>query len=232
MKLSLGDYVKTIDSFFKDNNFDYLNINNNLEEDFYKIWEDVYKDSQLKKVKESNLSRQEEEIAFNGLSKRGKFLCQICEFFDVKSIAEVGTAEGFQFFTFSHFKQKNRLEGNVYSCDIRDARNQKYISKYTNNCFVLGNSHEMAKIIQKNNDQIDLFWIDGDHNNGAVLFDLIKLSKVQSKNAIWIFDDFNERFGCFNELNFIGKIAEESRSLSLGPTASGNPNDILILRGI
>lgn len=232
MRIFLGDYVKTIDSFFENNNFDYLEIENSLEEDYYKIWEDVYKSSQLKKSQEFQLSKEQEILAFNGISKRGKFLCQICEYFNVKNIAEVGTAEGFQFFTFSHFKQKNKIEGKVYSCDIRDVRNKNYISKYDNNYFVLGNSHELAKQIQKNNDKIDLFWIDGNHDSSAVLFDLIKLSKIQSSNAIWLFDDFDERFGSFNELNFIGKISEESRVFSLGPTSSGNPNNVLIAKGI
>ena len=59
-----------------------------------------------------------------------------------------------------------------------------------------------------------------------------RLAKVraQSKNAIWLFDDFNKRFGIYEEINFLSNF-NQSHSLSLGPTASGKPNNMLILSG-
>ncbi len=183
-----------------------------------------------KKVTDFNIDEDVKKLAFNGLSKRGKFLCDFANFFDIKNIAEVGTAEGFQFYTFSeNFKEVK--ESSVYTCDVRDVRHQDYIDKYDNSFFVFGNSKEMSRKIISDNKEIELFWIDGAHHSSAVLFDVITLSKTASKNCIWIFDDFNERFGAFNELNFLKAMADESYTISLGPTASGRPNNMLIATG-
>tara|TARA_B100000674_G_C37979636_1_gene981306 strand:+ start:3482 stop:4150 length:669 start_codon:yes stop_codon:yes gene_type:complete len=220
--------MKTIQDFLEKTDFSYLNVNNSFEKiDYQKIWEDVYLPSQQKKVIENNLNEEAKNKAFNGLSKRGYFLCQILDFFDCKNIAEVGTAEGFQFYTFCHHLKER---GTVYTCDIRDVRNKNYIEKYSNGKFTLGTSKEMANNIINDKKSIDLFWIDGAHHNTAVLTDVIRLSKTQSSNPIWVFDDFNERFGAFGELQFLSKL-ETSYTISLGPTASGKPNTTLIVQG-
>tara|TARA_B100000035_G_C20893440_1_gene506050 strand:+ start:214 stop:879 length:666 start_codon:yes stop_codon:yes gene_type:complete len=218
---------KSISNFFENTDFEYLNVGKEIEEKYVKIWEDVYKPSQDKKIIENNIDEDTKNKAFNGLSKRGKFLCDLATFFDVKNIAEVGTAEGYQFYSFSlneNFK--------VYTCDVRDVRNKDYKNKFKNSDFTLGNSKEMSKKILEDNNEIDMFWIDGAHHGSAVLYDVIALAKTASKNAIWVFDDFNERFGAFNEINFIKSMGDESYVLSLGPTASGKPNNMLILRGL
>ena len=222
--------MKTIQDFLQKTDFSYLDISNTFDKkDYNDIWKDLYLPSQEKKAKENNLSEIEKNKAFNGLSKRGYFLCQLFDFFECKNIAEVGTAEGFQFYTFCHHLKQN---GNVYTCDIRDVRKKSYIEKYKNGTFVNGTANEMSKVILGDNNKIDFFWIDGGHHNSAVLFDVIKLSKTQSSNAIWVFDDFNERFGAYNEIKFLSQIAEESSVVSLGPTASGKKNTMLILRGL
>jgi hypothetical protein len=224
--------MKTIDDFFENINFEFLHEKNKLEEKYQKIWEDVYLPSQEKKIKENNVEETIKNEAFNGLSKRGKFLCQLYEFFDFKNIAEVGTAEGYQFFTFCNYIKENKvIDANVYTCDIRDVRNSKYIDNYKDvGNFVLGTSNEMADKIIEDEKKIDLYWVDGAHTNGAVLVDVIRLAKTQSSNCVWIFDDFDERFGIYNELQFLANFAE-SRIISLGPTASGKPNNMLILKG-
>ena len=223
--------MKTISSFFENNDFTYLESNHELEEEFKKIWKEVYKQSQDKKIKENNISEEVKKKAFNGLSKRGKFLCSLYDYFDCKNIAEVGTAEGFQFYTFCDHLQRKKSNHKVYSCDIRDVRNKNYAQTFGNyENFTLGTSKKMAEKIISDSQKIDLFWIDGAHHNSAVLNDVIRLAKTQSKNAVWLFDDYNERFGAFQELKFLSSFAE-SRTLSLGPTASGKPNNMMILRG-
>lgn len=220
--------MKTIQGFFEQTDFSYLNIKNKFEKnDYNQIWKDVYLPSQEKKSLENNLSELEKNKAFNGLSKRGYFLCQIYDFFNCKNVAEVGTAEGFQFYTFCHHLKE---KGTVYTCDIRDVRNKEYLEKYNNGIFINGTSKEMSNKILEDDKKIDLFWIDGAHHNTAVITDVIRLAKTQSENPIWVFDDFNERFGSFGELQFISRL-ENSHTITLGPTASGNPNTTLIIQG-
>lgn len=220
--------MKSIQDFFEKTDFSYLNASQAFDKkDYQAIWEDVYLPSQQKKVFDNKLNESDKIKAFNGLSKRGYFLCQLYDFFECKNVAEVGTAEGFQFFSFCHHIGKR---GHIYSCDIRDVRNKKYAEKYNNNTFVNGTSKEMSNKILDDKRNIDLFWIDGAHHNTAVLNDVIRLSKTQSENPIWVFDDFNERFGAFGELQFISKLSS-SYTISLGPTASGKPNTTLIMQG-
>lgn len=223
--------MKSMNDFFESLDRDFLSNQNNLEKEYRKIWEDVYLPSQRKKAIENSIEESVKLQAFNGLSKRGKLLCKIYDFFDCKNVAEVGTAEGFQFFTFcDHIKRSNK-SGKVYTCDIRDVRNKNYYEKYESvGRFTLGTSKEMSEAIKEEKEEIDLFWIDGAHHNSAVLSDVIRLTKVQSKNAIWIFDDFNERFGSYQELQFLASFCE-NYVFSLGPTASGKPNNMLILKG-
>ena len=196
--------MKTISDFFENNDFTYLEITNELEEEYKKIWEEIYKPSQDKKIKENNIEDEFKQKAFNGLSKRGKFLCQIYDYFNCKNVAEVGTAEGFQFYTFCHHLQKKEIKHKVYSCDIRDVRNKKYVQKFGDiENFLLGTSKEMSEKIISDNQKIDLFWIDGAHHNSAVLRDVIRLAKTQSNNSVWVFDDYNEHDNIINDNNTI-----------------------------
>jgi len=223
--------MKTIEDFFENYNFEYLDQKSTLEKHYTTLWNELYRPSQEKKIVENNVSEEVKLKAFNGLSKRGKFLCDIYDFFECKNVAEVGTAEGYQFFTFCDHIQKKETSSKVYTCDIRDVRNNKYINKYGDiENFVSGTSKEMADKIVSDRNKIDLFWIDGAHTASAVLHDVLRLAKTQSKNTIWLFDDFNERFGIYKELNFLSSF-NQSHSLSLGPTASGKPNNMLMLLG-
>ena len=223
--------VKSITDFFENTDFSYLKEGEPVGEPYQKIWEDVYLPSQQKKAAECNISEEQRKSAFNGLSKRGRFLCDLYSFFECKNIAEVGTAEGFQFFTFCNYLKENDINGKVYTCDIRDVRNSDYKDNFDNiGSFVSGTSTEMSNKILEDDQKIDLFWIDGSHQSGAVLFDVIRLAKTQSKNAVWVFDDFDERFGIHNEIGFLSNFSE-SYSFSLGCTASGNPNTMMILAG-
>ena len=89
----------------------------------------------------------------------------------------------------------------------------------------------MPEKIIKDKNKIDLFWIDGSHDSGAVLQDVIRLARVQSDNCIWIFDDFNDRFGCYNELDYLSKFFSNAYKFDLGITGKKKKNSILIIQG-
>lgn len=223
--------MKNISDFFENFDFTYLSPEEPLAEPYQTLWTDIYKPSQERKAIENNISDEQKLQAFNGLSKRGKFLCELYDFFECKNVAEVGTAEGYQFFTFCNHIQQKGLSHKVYTCDIRDVRNGQYIGKYDGiENFISGTSKEMSEKILSDEEEIDLFWIDGAHHATAVMHDVVRLAKTQSRQSVWIFDDFNERFGIYPELQFLSNF-NQSHSFSLGPTASGKPNNMLILTG-
>lgn len=224
--------MKTIEEFLKNYDFNFLSEEVKVEEPYHNVWKEVYLPSQEKKSIENKLSEDIKRRAFNGLSKRGKFLCDIYDYFECNNVAEVGTAEGFQLYTFcNHLKLKDK-KCKVYSCDIRDARNKDYVGKFKEfEDFTLGTSKEMSEKIVKDDQKIDLFWIDGAHHTSSVINDVIRLSKTQSKNCIWLFDDFDERFGIYQELHYLSTF-NEAHSLTLGPTASGKPNNMMLLKGM
>ena len=223
--------MKEIDKFFETFNFDYLSTEEKVEEPYNTLWQNIYMPSQEKKARENSITQQQKIEAFNGLSKRGKFLCQVYDFFECNNIAEVGTAEGYQFFTFCDHLKRNNKSSKVYTCDIRDVRNKSYVGKYSKiENFILGTSKEMSEKIISDKEKIDLFWIDGAHDTTAVINDVIRLAKTQSENCVWVFDDYNERFGIYQELKYLSNFGK-SHTLSLGPTASGKPNNMLIITG-
>tara|TARA_R110000822_G_scaffold310491_1_gene443471 strand:+ start:382 stop:1056 length:675 start_codon:yes stop_codon:yes gene_type:complete len=220
---------RNLESFLEEADFSFLRKDHDKITQKHKlIWENVYLPSQIKKVNENNLSNDLKEKAFNTLINRGHLLKVIHEYFNFKNFAEVGTAEGYQTFVMAdHIGNK----GQCYTCDIRDVRYNKYSEEFKSNCFfTLGDSSLMAQTILENKQKIDLFWVDGNHSSGGVLYDVIRLSKTQSKNCIWVFDDFNKRFGAFNEIAFLSRFGK-SVSFDMGITGSGGKNTIMILEG-
>ena len=199
---------------------------------YKEIWTDVSKPVQIKKAKNHNLSDNERERSFAQLMKRPTYLCNIAKLFKAKNIVEVGTAQGLQSFSFGEYLKENTLKGSVWTCDILDVRNKKYASKYNDVVnFCLGNSEALATKLENKNQKIDLFYIDGAHGSGDVIRDVYHLKKVQSENPIWIFDDYDERFGCYNDILAIMKIAKKFKVYSVGQTASGNPNHQVVVCG-
>lgn len=217
--------MKSIKNFIDKFDYDVLS----MKEGHKTIWDVAYKPTQLKKSKESNLSPEQEALAFKTLIKRGIFVKELFSYFGYKNFAEVGTAEGYQFYVMANYLATNNIDGVSYSCDIRDVRTKEFVEKY-NSVFVPGNSKNMANQILKDQRKIDLFWIDGNHSKGAVLHDIIRLAKTQNHNCVWIFDDYNSRFGAYNEIKFISKFST-SYTIDMGITASGKPNSIMILQG-
>ena len=204
-----------------------------LPDDYYKLWEDVSKGVQVKKAQENNLSPAEAEESFKKLCRRPYYLTTIAKEFGVKNIAEVGTAQGLQFYSFAKYVDENHSNsGHVWSCDIIDARNKEYSQKYNHlTTFCLGTSEHLASVLEQSNTSIDLFYIDASHQQGAVLNDIRMMKRFQHEDTVWVFDDFDLRFGCYEDIKFLCKLNKKFKIYSVGNTASGKPNHQVVIFG-
>lgn len=194
--------------------------------DYNDLYMDISYNVQINKAKNYNLTAEYAEHCIEQLKKRPYYLVSLAKMFNVKNIAEVGTAEGLQFFSFAKYVKETN--GHVWSCDIKDVRNVSYSNKYNDNTtFCLGDSKALSDIIKE---KIDLFYIDGAHDYGSVITDVLNLRKHQSDNPIWIFDDYDQRFGCYKDIE---RICQNRKSFkySVGNTASGNPNHQAVVFG-
>ena len=83
-----------------------------------------------------------------------------------------------------------------------------------------------AEYLGKSNQvtNVDLFYIDGMHDEGTVIRDVVNLSNKQSNSPVWIFDDFDTRFGCFNDIVKLIGAAQGFKIWNVGLTASGKPS--------
>ena len=120
----------------------------------------------------------------------------------------------------------------MFSCDIRDVRCEKYKDIFSDvSTFVPGTSKELSAYLRENNIKIDTFYIDGSHEKGAVIKDVMNLKKSQSENPIWIFDDFDIRFGCYEDIKLLCNISKKYKVYSVGNTMSGNPTHQAVTYG-
>lgn len=198
-----------------------------IPEEYYKIWNEVNLPIQLAKGKSYNLEENYFNQSLNDLSRRAYYLVSLAEYFNVKNIVEVGTAYGYQFYSFAHYAQKKG--GKVYSCDIKDIRNEEYKKIYSDcTVFSLGDSKTLAPKIKE---KIDMFYIDGAHDYGDVVNDVVNLKEVQSDNPIWVFDDFDTRFGCYRDIKRLCNMSKSYKIYNVGNTTSGNPNHQIIIFG-
>jgi len=219
----LIDDEKTRKLIEKTGNFD----DSDTPEEYLKIWEDVSKEVQLDKARRHGLSNKKRIECFSKLCKRPYYLTSVAKKFGVKNIVEVGTAEGLQFFSFAEYSSKNG--GHVWSCDIKDVRNKEYTLKYKDvTTFCLGDSKSLS---QQLSEKIDLFYIDGAHDYGSVVRDVVNLREHQSENPIWIFDDFDKRFGCYKDIQRLCMKTKKFKIYRVGNAASGNPNHQVIIFG-
>lgn len=203
-----------------------------VPEKYLQIWETISKPVQLRKATNHGLTEERTHKCLKELQKRAYFLVQTANFFDVKNILEVGTAEGYQFFSFAEYSKKSK--GHVWSCDIKDVRHKDSIGNYPDQCtFHLGDSASLSsKIEEESKDtKIDLFYIDGAHDRTDVVKDVANLRRLQSENPIWIFDDFDTRFGCYEDIKFLCSRSKEYKVYSVGETASGKPNHQAMIFG-
>jgi hypothetical protein len=77
----------------------------------------------------------------------------------------------------------------------------------------------------------DLFYIDGNHDRGIVVQDVVNLQGNQDPDAppVWIFDDFDKRFGCYLDIWELSLFSKKFKVYEIGQTASGKPSHQVIL---
>jgi len=170
------------------------------------------------------------ELELASIRKRGYFLVYIAKEYGSKYIAEVGTAQGYQ--TFSFAKHLQGIGGSIWSCDLYPSvRDIDYDNLYKDTCtFVFGTAENMAHSLGSET-KIDLFFIDGNHEKGAVLSDIKELKKFQSDNCVWIFDDYDTRFGVYDELQQIENQYEQTFTINQSGPDAINPNHMLVVLG-
>jgi len=201
-------------------------------QEYLNIWTEVNLPTQVRKAKTHNLSDLEANECFQQLRRRPFYLASLAKEFGCKTFAEVGTAKGLQSFSFAEYMTENNINGHVWTCDILDQINKEYKSKYKNYItFCLGDSKVLAQNISKANAQIDMFYIDGAHGQGDVIRDVFNLKNVQSENPIWVFDDYDKRFGCYRDINRLIENKKNFKVYRVGNTASGNPSHQVVVRG-
>lgn len=206
------------------------NMNPGKKEACLKAFNEVSLEVQIKKMNQNGIF--DESMRSNivsSLSTRPALLVHIaesmkCDKNKMNIFAEVGTAQGLQSVCFA----RNFSDSKVYTCDIKDDRS--YYTRDTKNInFILGNSQKMRDSIG-NDEKIDFCWIDGSHDSYAVIEDFISLFGKSHEDTVWAFDDFDPRFGCYNDLILLLNHFEDSVVINLGLTASGNQNKILLAK--
>ena len=220
--------VKEMDDLFHE-----VGTVNSVEvpDEYLEIWNDINEDVQRQKAKDNGLDENKTNEILNNLSKRAYYLTAIANKFNVKNIAEIGTAQGWQFYTFAEYC--SRIGGKVWSCDIRDVRNEKYVEKYSDIAhFTLGESDDLVAELNKTDQKIDMFYVDGSHDRGAVVKDIFALIDAQApRDCVWVFDDYDLRFGCYHDLTELARQCQFFMVHTPGKTASNNPTHQLIAIG-
>lgn len=188
-----------------------------------------------------NLGKQRRKLLSKGLSEdhveatiekdRNRFvlLVSLANHYSLKNIFEVGTADGCQSFSFVKYLEHTE-GGHIWTCDIADTINKQFYTSpdVSQRCtFINGDSSTASSVIGR---EIDLFFIDGDHRRGAVVKDIASLKKHQSNNCIWVFDDYDTRFGCYAELWRL-QHSEEFDNFERVKLKISDNNHILIMKG-
>ncbi|MAH43386.1 hypothetical protein CL614_06770 [archaeon] len=204
-----------------------------VPEEYIEIWNDINLPIQNAKLDNSGIiSDKIRKEILDGLHRRAYYLTRVANQFKCKNIAEVGTAEGWQFYTFCKYARDKDIDGSVFSCDPRDVRNKKYASLYKNDekvVFVNGTSENMSLDCR----DIDMFYIDGLHDEGSIFLDITNLEKSQKEDdvCVWVFDDFDERFGCFKDILSLSQSSRCFKVYNVGQTGSGKPSHQVLLKG-
>tara|TARA_B100000900_G_scaffold404301_1_gene412513 strand:- start:2989 stop:4266 length:1278 start_codon:yes stop_codon:yes gene_type:complete len=206
---------------------DYGNLKTiSVPDKYARLWNQINLPIQLKKLDATGITDPElRSNILNNLSKRAYYLTTIAKAYQCSKICEVGTAEGWQFFSFCEYIKKDAPEGIVVSCDPRDVRDINAAREYEEYYkYIQGTSLDIKN--SKELGEFDMFYIDGLHDKNTVLQDVFNLSEKQTreKEPVWVFDDFDVRFGCFED---IGNILESSSGFKVwhvGLTASGQPS--------
>ena len=203
-----------------------------VPDDYMTLWNEINLPIQNKKLDNANIiSRKARKKILNQLSKRAYYLTKVASAFSSNRFIEVGTAEGWQYFTFCKYVKDNFEDGFVYTCDPRDVRDKRYVNELKDDRFqyVQGTSEDIAsKGIVAN-----FFYIDGLHDQGTVIRDVLNLESCQDREELstWVFDDFDLRFGCAQDIMTLSQLSKSFKVYHVGDTASGNPSHQVIVRG-
>ena len=196
----------------------------NVPEEYQVLWEEINLPIQTKKLDDNKITNKDlRKDILKCLKSRAYYLTRICEIFECRNICEIGTAEGWQFFSFCEYASKT--ESFVVSCDPRDVRNKKYKEKYKSfNKYLKGTSLDVSR--DEDIEDFDMIYVDGMHDKGSVITEVANLIEKQSKEKkpVWVFDDFDIRFGCFEDICKIVNASNGFKVWNVGYTASGNPS--------
>ncbi len=202
-----------------------------VPEDYEKLWNDINLPIQNKKLDTNGIiSNKARKGILDRLKKRGYYLTRIAECFGSTRIAEVGTAEGWQYYNFCKYVSDECEDGSVSTCDPRDVRNTEYVKIYDSQDkfnYINGTSIDLSK----ETGSVDMFYIDGLHDEGTVIRDVSNLQSNQKDNghSVWVFDDFDIRFGCISDIFTLAQHSRRFFIYEIGKTASGQPSHQLLL---
>ena len=193
------------------------------------VFDQVSLDTQKNKLVQSGIFdpvKQEEIIS--GLKVRPALLAYVANFFKdsdnkMESFVEVGTAQGMQSLCFANAFPESK----VYTCDIVDHRADQVKSNERIKFFMTDSLSMSSRL---NDVKFDFCWVDGAHQSYDVVHDFLSLNRHAHNNTVWAFDDFDERYGCYNDILVISRQFKECVMIDLGLTGSGNPNKIILAR--
>ena len=195
-----------------------------VPENYVKIWEDINLEIQSHKLDSAGIDVAEDRHdILTGLMRRAYYLTRVADVYECKNIAEVGTAQGWQFYSFCEYADS--VGGTVISCDPRDVRHTSYREKFEDEKnigkFINATSLEMSMHAP----DIDMFYIDGLHDKGTVITDINNLIKCQNSAPaplpVWVLDDFDSRFGCCHDIAEVCQMSQRFKVYYVGKTASG-----------
>jgi len=203
-----------------------------VPDDYLELWNDINLPIQTSKLDNAKInSKKARNKILSQLSKRSYYLTRVAEVFESKRFIEVGTAEGWQYFTFCKYVKDNFDDGIVYTCDPRDVRNKKYASMFDQDSrfnYISGTSKDIAS----KNIKANFFYIDGLHDKDTVIRDVLTLENCQHNDSLntWIFDDFDIRFGCSQDIMTLSQLSKCFKVYHIGDTASGHQSHQVLMR--
>ena len=57
------------------------------------------------------------------------------------------------------------------------------------------------------------------------------MKKFQHDQTLWVFDDYDSRFGCYEDINELCKRNDNFKIYKVGNTASNSPNHQVMIYG-
>ena len=141
---------------------------------------------------------------------RGVYLRELAVQNQARKFLEIGTARGYQAMSWAHYLQDQRIkDGVVYTFDIEGMDQRIYKTPLTGDevftraelwaedpareaiCFTNRNQQGIAAVVKT---RIDICYIDGRHEESAVLRDFAEVAPYLHNESIVVFDDCDERF--------------------------------------